>query len=99
MKVICISDTHSTLPDIPKCDLVIHGGDICPHFVTSYVGDEDDINGQAAWLSTKFQDWCQITRSRWGCQIAACWGNHDSVGQKYKNIRDLENFLSIKIAT
>lgn len=100
IKIAAISDLHGCLPNIPECDLLLIAGDICPHFCSEFepVGCENDVNGQAAWLASKFQDWCQIQRERAGA-IFGCWGNHDFVGQKHKDIVNLELILTARIGT
>ena len=49
--IICaVSDLHGQLPDIPKCDLLLIAGDVCP--VTNH-----SLDFQEHWLDTEFRWW------------------------------------------
>ena len=51
MKIVCISDLHGYLPtEMPKGDVLVIAGDICPATDHSAVF-------QQAWLSTEFNTW------------------------------------------
>jgi hypothetical protein len=69
MRVCAVSDLHGTLPDIPACDLLLIGGDICP------VSDHDP-DYQAAWLDTTFRLWLDGVHAR---HVVGICGNHDFV--------------------
>jgi len=74
MKTIIISDTHGYLPEIDKCDLFIHAGDICP--TTNH-----QKHYQKSWLEKKFNPWLDAVPARHKVFIA---GNHDIIFEKWK---------------
>jgi predicted phosphohydrolase len=45
IKVVCISDTHNTQPDLPSGDILIHAGDLTEN------GSFDEFQAQLSWLS------------------------------------------------
>ena len=45
-KIICISDTHSTTPEVPSGDILIHAGDLTNR------GNEAELRDQLAWLDS-----------------------------------------------
>ena len=47
VKIICISDTHTTQPVLPLGDLLLHAGDL------SEIGSFDEIQTQLTWLSSQ----------------------------------------------
>ena len=92
MKVCAIADQHGFLPDIPPCDLLVIAGDICPHVgavddikfgkkvrVRVPAGSSDDLFFQHQWLIREFSEWLEKVPAK---EIAACWGNHDYIGEK-----------------
>jgi hypothetical protein len=72
MKVVAISDMHGFLPDVPPCDLLLLGGDLCP--LRDY-----SIRYQAEWLGTSFRAWLAAVPAR---QIVGVAGNHDFIFEK-----------------
>ncbi len=76
MKIAAISDTHGKLPDVPPCDVFIHGGDICPatNHARSY---------QSNWLSEKFSPWLDSIQAKHKIIIA---GNHDWIWYDAKSV-------------
>jgi Icc-related predicted phosphoesterase len=71
VKVAAISDLHGFLPEIPPCDLLLIGGDVCP------VHDHD-LDFQRRWLETEFAAWLA---GRPADQILGIAGNHDFVAE------------------
>lgn len=71
MKIICLSDQHGVLPDVPECDLCIIGGDVCP--VTNH-----QIWFQQQWLDTNFRYWLKKIPAK---KIVGIAGNHDYIFQ------------------
>ena len=69
MKILAASDLHGTLPDVPACDLLLLGGDLCP--VTNH-----ELAFQAEWLDTTFRRWLENIPAR---QVVGVAGNHDFV--------------------
>jgi len=67
MKVVATSDIHGELPKIPKCDLFLLAGDVCPL-------DNHTPNHQRAWLRSDFSDWLEDVPADHKVWIA---GNHD----------------------
>lgn len=75
MDIICLSDIHGNLPsNLPKADLLLIAGDICPTF-------DHSIRFQEQWLSTNFWQWCKETRKNIG-DIVYIAGNHDFLFEK-----------------
>ncbi len=75
MDVLCLSDIHGNLPNnLPKADLLLIAGDICPTF-------DHSIDFQKSWLSTNFYEWCKETLKNI-TDIVYIAGNHDFFFQK-----------------
>lgn len=72
MKIIAASDFHGTLPEIPECDLLIVGGDVCPVW-------NHDLDYQASWLFSEFWDWLVSVPAK---RIVGVAGNHDFILQE-----------------
>lgn len=71
MKILAISDTHGNLPEIPKCDLLIIAGDVCPMY-------SHNTADQFQWLDTNFRNWL-VEQNKVVDQIVGIAGNHDFV--------------------
>lgn len=80
MRIALISDLHGHLPEIPPCDLLIIAGDICPDKFPSRGYKWPDPQGQKDWMYDTFGPWAIKQPAR---QIAATWGNHDWVDDKW----------------
>jgi Icc-related predicted phosphoesterase len=69
MNILCMSDLHGHLMDLPKADILLIGGDICPL-------KNHSIGYQANWINTTFSKWVaslDIT------EVFVVAGNHDFV--------------------
>lgn len=69
MRVAAVADLHGYLPDVPPCDLLLLGGDLCP--VANH-----DVGFQADWLDGPFRAWLEAVAAG---EVAAIAGNHDLV--------------------
>jgi len=78
MHITAISDLHGVLPAIDPCDLLLIGGDICPHFARD-IGSPADIHGQAIWLDTALRHWLDTLPAT---HVVAVAGNHDFVFER-----------------
>src|SRR5262245_30331992 len=69
ISVVATSDLHGYLPDVPECDLLLIGGDICP-----------DGRGaeQARWLDVDFRRWLNRIPAK---ALVGVAGKHDWVFQ------------------
>ena len=67
MHLVLISDLHGHLPDIPECDLLLIGGDICP---TS----NHSTPFQCWWADSVFRPWLDSIPAE---HVAGVLGNHD----------------------
>lgn len=70
VRIVATSDLHGALPDIPECDLLLIGGDICP---------EGSPIGQAHWLDHDFRNWLNEVPAK---EIVGIAGNHDFIFEK-----------------
>lgn len=75
MKLVLVSDTHGACINIPKCDILIHAGDICT---------SQSFHYQIVLLN-KFQSWLQTLTTR--CVFVP--GNHDLIFEKSKHLANL----------
>lgn len=67
MKIICVSDLHENLIDIPECDILIIAGDLSFAFY-------NDLSAKHEFLCTKFKDWLDKVPAK---EIVFIAGNHD----------------------
>lgn len=73
IRVVAMSDLHGTLPpssSIPKCDLILIGGDIC--------GSHNPLD-QSIWLHREFKPWLENLPAD---KIVGVAGNHDFIFEK-----------------
>lgn len=75
-KLVCFSDSHGILPDIPECDLVLISGDIMPLEV------QRNFHKSYMWLTTDFTEWIEKCKCK---KIYMVAGNHDFYFQYYGN--------------
>lgn len=66
-RVVCISDIHESLPEIPECDLLVIAGDIT-------YGFKGDHASQQAFLVNEFREWAQRVPAD---EVVVIAGNHD----------------------
>src|SRR5687767_11269209 len=78
-RIVCISDLHGRLPEVPACEFLVIAGDVCPHARGVAVGGREDVLHQAKWLGGTFREWLDRVPAE---HVVACWGNHDYVAQK-----------------
>lgn len=72
MKIVAMSDLHGILPEVPECDLLLLGGDLCPL-------KNHQVEYQADWLNTTFRTWLEQVPAR---KIVGVAGNHDFVFER-----------------
>jgi Icc-related predicted phosphoesterase len=72
MKIVSFSDNHGLINfDIPKCDILTIGGDICP-------STNHDIKFQEMWIKKNFIPWLKSKIKKGVTKdIVLCAGNHD----------------------
>jgi Icc-related predicted phosphoesterase len=77
MRIVAMSDLHGHLPEIPPCDLLIIGGDVCPDRVgPSFAVHAPDQ--QAAWFNSTIRPWLANAPAT---HTILTWGNHDWCGE------------------
>lgn len=84
MRILALSDQHGFLPEVPDCDLLLIGGDICPDFLNGRPVRGRPDNGeqrQRNWLDTKCRAWLEGLAER-GIHVVAIAGNHDFVFER-----------------
>jgi len=74
MRIVAASDIHGELIEIPKCDLFILAGDLCPTRDAS-------VFFQANWLKDHFNKWMDQIVAKHTVFIA---GNHDWIFQSHR---------------
>lgn len=84
MRIVALSDQHGFLPDIPPCDLLIVGGDICPDRIGSALASRHPEQ-QKRWFDANVRPWLAASPAR---HKIATWGNHDWCGEACDFSRD-----------
>ena len=82
-KIVFASDIHGQFFQIPKCDILVLSGDICPNF-----NNHPDYEAvlQKNFLERDFANWIS------GQNMVICtYGNHDYVGERFHNGINLPN--------
>ncbi len=74
VKIMATADLHGSLPDIPVCDLLLVGGDVCPL-------EDHSLERQYEWLDTEFREWLLKVPAK---RIVGIAGNHDYVFEKMR---------------
>jgi Icc-related predicted phosphoesterase len=69
MHIAAISDLHGHLPEVPPCDVLLIGGDVCPVV-------DHSIEAQARFLAGPFADWLAAVPAK---QVVGVAGNHDLI--------------------
>jgi Icc-related predicted phosphoesterase len=88
MRIITISDTHSFLPNIPDCDLLLLAGDY------SFCR-KNDWRAELKWINKYFKPWLKSIQDR-GITIAGCKGNHDQIWESHPElVQDLSNIFTV----
>lgn len=97
MRIVAISDQHGFLPDIPECDLLLVGGDLCPDFPYrwySSLGSDEQKGQQHKWFLEQWMPWRQRQPAK---QCFITWGNHDWVGETDTYVEDPDETTRILI--
>jgi Icc-related predicted phosphoesterase len=69
VRVAAVADLHGHLPEVPRCELLLIAGDLCPP-------TNHDATFQAGWLDGAFRSWLDGAPAE---TIAAVAGNHDFI--------------------
>jgi Icc-related predicted phosphoesterase len=77
MRIAALSDQHGYLPEVPACDLLIVGGDVCPDRVGLSVS-KDEPARQRDWFDEHARPWLAASPA---AHRILTWGNHDWCGQ------------------
>jgi len=78
MRVAALSDQHGYLSEIPRCDLLIVAGDVCPDRFGPFRARHEPEK-QKSWFNRKVRPW--LAKAPATHKILT-WGNHDWCGQE-----------------
>src|SRR6187401_1877996 len=79
MRIVALSDQHGFRPDVPRCDLLIVAGDVCPDWLDGKLA-QDHPDRQKVWFETQARPWLVRTPA---AHRLLTWGNHDWCGQAF----------------
>jgi 3',5'-cyclic AMP phosphodiesterase CpdA len=77
MRIVALSDQHGHLPEVPRCDLLIVAGDICPDRMGVFYAKREPEQ-QKAWFDRCARPWLADAPA---AHRIGTWGNHDWCGQ------------------
>ena len=72
-RIVCISDLHEHLVDVPACDLLLIAGDVSFAF-------KGDLRSKQAFLAGPFKDWLERVPAE---EVVLVAGNHDQSIEKW----------------
>lgn len=79
MRIVALSDQHGHLPlDIPACDLLLVGGDVCPDRIGHFAAHAHPER-QKAWFDRHARPWLAEAPA---AHRVLTWGNHDWCGEE-----------------
>lgn len=87
--ILATADLHGHLPDIPKCDILLLGGDLCPDIPDKegkYLLKDKGASQQGDWLRDEFSPWLESIPADLVIGIA---GNHDFVFEQKSLVPEL----------
>lgn len=84
MRIVAVSDLHSHLPEVPACDLLIVGGDICPDRIGPFEAMRSPEH-QKAWFERNVRPWFAAAPAT---HKLMTWGNHDWCGEAFSFAAD-----------
>lgn len=82
MRLACIADQHGLLPQIPKCDVLVIAGDICPT-----VTRDNFYNYR--WFTASFVPWIKGMLNK----VVVVAGNHDEALEDHQYAQDIESAI------
>jgi Icc-related predicted phosphoesterase len=71
LRIAAISDLHGFLPEVPSCEVLLVGGDVCPV-------EDHALDFQRRWLEGPFAEWLAGLDAG---QVVGIAGNHDFVAE------------------
>jgi len=93
MRIVALSDLHGHLPEIPKCDLLIVAGDVCPDRIGPAMA-RDHPGEQKAWFDQHVRTWLAGSAAT---HKLLTWGNHDWCGEACSFASDAPDRASSRV--
>jgi hypothetical protein len=93
VRVCAMSDLHGFRPEIPECDLLLIGGDVCLDRFHGIPASHDP-RLQAAWFAGKVLPWLEAAPCD---HVLLTWGNHDFCGQMPDLLTHLPKLRKVEI--
>ena len=88
MKLAITSDTHGFLPDVDRCDMLIHAGDM----ISPDTQTHRSLHKQQQWFMNNFMEWLSNIDTKY---IIIVPGNHDKVFEELPFfMKDFESQLN-----
>lgn len=72
MRVVAAADLHGFLPEVPRCDLLVLAGDLCPAV-------DHGLSFQRSWLDANFRSWLETVPAD---RVLGVAGNHDFIFER-----------------
>ncbi len=88
MRLLLSSDWHGVLPELPPHDILVHAGDLFPHFTKNPCrqGTEEG-QAQKEWFFSTFKNYIKSLGNK---ETIICAGNHDFWSKPYNDDDSLQ---------